>query len=183
MSEQDDRARFRSLLEPELPQLYRLACRLTATRVDAEDLFQDVLVRAWPQLDEIAALDAPGPWLARVMYHRFVDERRRYARRRLHVVDEAALPAQSIDALSASGRDLDDYVRREQLAQLESALAGLSEPHRVVVLLHDVEGYKLREISDITGDPQGTLKSRLHRARQRLRELLPEFDAGSGTFS
>lgn len=182
MNERDERDRFRTLLEPELPRLYRLACRLTASRVDAEDLFQDVLARAWPRLDELAALDAPGPWLARVMYNRYVDERRRHARRRLSIVDEAALPSQSIESLSSSGRDLDDYVRREQLSQLERALAALAESQRVVVLLHDVEGYTLNEVRQITGDALGTLKSRLHRARQRLRELLPDF-AGDGTFS
>lgn len=183
MSEQNERERFEALLEPELPRLFRLACRLTGSRVDAEDLFQDVLVRVWPRLDELARLDVPGPWLARVMYHRFVDDRRRYARQRLRIVDEAALPAQSIESLSLTGGDLDDYVRQEQLAQLDRALARLAESQRVVVLLHDVEGYTLREICDITGDALGTLKSRLHRARQRLRELLPDFDAGDGTFS
>jgi RNA polymerase sigma-70 factor (ECF subfamily) len=48
----------------------------------------------------------------------------------------------------------------------------LSDEHRLVVLLHDTEGYKLEEIHQITGDPVGTIKSRLHRARARLRELL-----------
>ena len=61
---------------------------------------------------------------------------------------------------------------------LERALAALSDGHRTVVLLHDVEGYKLSEIQDLTGEPLGTLKSRLHRARARLRDLL----AADGTF-
>ena len=48
----------------------------------------------------------------------------------------------------------------------------LSDEHRIVVLLHDTEGYKLAEIEAITGVPVGTIKSRLHRARARLREML-----------
>ncbi len=182
MSPRDDRARFSALLEPELPRLYRLALRLTGTRVDAEDLLQDVLLKAWPMLDELEALDQPGPWLARVLYHRFVDERRRFARRRLRIVDEAELPAQRIDALADSGDDLHDYVRREQLALLEQAIESLAESQRLVLLMHDVEGYTLPEIHSITGEALGTLKSRLHRARRRLRELLPEL-AGDGTIS
>ena len=59
-----------------------------------------------------------------------------------------------------------------------AALARLSEEHRVVVLLHDTEGYKLEEIQDLIGTPIGTIKSRLHRARARLREILEE----DGTF-
>ena len=56
--------------------------------------------------------------------------------------------------------------------RLDNALRQLSEEHRLVVLLHDTEGYKLNEIQELTGTPVGTLKSRLHRARARLREIL-----------
>ena len=56
--------------------------------------------------------------------------------------------------------------------QLDAALVELSDEHRVVVLLHDTEGYKLSEIEELTGVPVGTVKSRLHRARARLREIL-----------
>ena len=68
--------------------------------------------------------------------------------------------------------------RLDDINRLDAALNELSEKHRIVVLLHDSEGYKLKEIQEFTGDPIGTLKSRLHRARARLRELLSE----GGTF-
>ena len=58
-------------------------------------------------------------------------------------------------------------------------MSRLSDEHRLVVMLHDAEGYKLEEIHVLTGDPVGTVKSRLHRARARLRELLGD----DGTFS
>jgi RNA polymerase sigma-70 factor (ECF subfamily) len=61
---------------------------------------------------------------------------------------------------------------------VQQALAALSIDHRTVLLMHDAEGYKLEEIQLITGIPVGTLKSRLHRARSRLRDVL-EID---GTF-
>jgi RNA polymerase sigma-70 factor (ECF subfamily) len=65
------------------------------------------------------------------------------------------------------------------MRQLDAALARLSDEHRIVVLLHDTEGYKLEEIHNLIGVPVGTIKSRLHRARARLREILTE----GGTFS
>ena len=68
--------------------------------------------------------------------------------------------------------------RLDDIKRLDRALNELSEEHRIVVLLHDSEGYKFKEIQEITGDPVGTLKSRLHRARARLRELL----SAAGTF-
>jgi RNA polymerase sigma-70 factor (ECF subfamily) len=62
--------------------------------------------------------------------------------------------------------------------RLDRALARLSDDHRLVVLLHDTEGYQLNEIQELTGTPIGTLKSRLHRARARLRELLEKDGTG-----
>ena len=72
-----------------------------------------------------------------------------------------------------------DHDRYETLKQLDAALAQLSDEHRIVVLLHDTEGYKLSEIQELTGIAVGTIKSRLHRARARLREIL----TASGTLS
>jgi RNA polymerase sigma-70 factor (ECF subfamily) len=132
---------FERLVRPHFDRLYRLAWHLTRRKVEAEDLFQELLIKAYGKLDVLAKIDEPGSWLCRVMYNLFVDERRRFARRRMHTVEEGALP--------------------------------------LVVLLHDTEGYKLTEIQALTGIPVGTVKSRLHRARARLREILTQ----SGTIS
>ncbi len=72
-----------------------------------------------------------------------------------------------------------DVERLDNIMRLQRALDSLSDDHRLVVLLHDSEGYKLSEIQEITGDPVGTIKSRLHRARARLRAIL----AADGTIS
>ena len=113
------------------------------------------------------------------MYNLFIDDQRRFKRQRLHTVDEGHLPG---DGLSELAGDLDpeaDKARYDKIMSLDHALNQLSDEHRVVVLLHDTEGYKLKEIQTITGTPVGTLKSRLHRARARLREILEN----DGTFS
>lgn len=171
-----DAAEFERLVRPHLDRLYRLAWRLTGAEADAEDLFQDVMVKACADLESLAGVDEPGPWLSRLMYNRFVDGHRRRARQRLVVVDEGRLDADGVAGLAGD----DDPVRAsdsEQVAAiLENALARLSEEHRIVVLLHDADGYKLKEIQELTGTPVGTLKSRLHRARARLRELLGATD-------
>jgi RNA polymerase sigma-70 factor (ECF subfamily) len=71
-----------------------------------------------------------------------------------------------------------DHERLEQFERLDTALSMLSEEHRIVVLLHDTEGYTLKEIQGLIDVPVGTVESRLHRARARLREILIE----DGTF-
>jgi RNA polymerase sigma-70 factor (ECF subfamily) len=163
---------FERLLRPHMERLYRLAYRLTHGRTEAEDLFQDVLTKVFARLDELAELRDPGPWLGRVLYNHFIDNRRRYARQRLVTVEEGLLPGQSIEALPGTLDPVRDAERRDDITRLKAALDALSDEHRTVIMLHDSEGYKLEEIQLITGDPIGTIKSRLHRGRARLRELL-----------
>jgi len=177
-SETQNGGGFDVLLRPHLDRLYRLAYRLTLSKPEAEDLFQDVLAKAFDRLQELVSIEEPGSWLCRVMYNHFIDKRRRFARRQLVAVDEAHLPGQSIDNLAGDSDPALDAERRQNAVLLEKLLARLGEEHRLVLLLHDVEGYKLSEIQNFTGTPIGTLKSRLHRARARLREML---DA-DGTF-
>jgi len=177
--EDNQTALFERLLKPYMERLYRLAYRLTHDKAEAEDLFQDVLTKVFGRLDELAELRDPGPWLNRVLYNQFVDHRRRYARQRLRTVEEGQLPAQSIESLADKPGGAPDSEHLLNIRTLQTALDQLSDEHRTVVLLHDAEGYKLEEIHRITGDPVGTVKSRLHRARSRLREIL----GSDGTFS
>lgn len=172
MSAADNSRTFERLVRPHFDRLYRLAWRLAGNKADAEDLFQDLLVKAYGKLDDLVRIDEPGPWLGRVMYNLFIDERRRYRRRRLVVVGEGELAGDGVAAFAGEGGPDSDSERLQRLQRLDRALAALSEEHRVVVLLHDSEGYKINEIETLTGIPAGTVKSRLHRARARLREIL-----------
>lgn len=174
MSTVDDNrnASFEALLKPHLDRLYRMAFRLAGTRPEAEDLFQDVLTKVFPRLDDLIDIEAPGPWLCRIMYNHFIDNRRRFARQRLVAVSEDHLPGEGIDAVAGDLSPEQDAVQEDNIIQLENALGRLSDEHRLVVMLHDCEGYKLIEIQELTDTPIGTLKSRLHRARARLREIL-----------
>lgn len=179
MSRKDHKATFEKLVQPQFDRLYRLAFRLTGRKAEAEDLFQELLIKAYGKLDDLVAIDEPGSWLSRVMYNLFIDEQRRFARQRMHTVEEGFLPGDGLEGLAGPDDPVRNNQRLEKLKQLDLALAQLSDDHRVIVLLHDTEGYKLTEIQDLMGIPVGTVKSRLHRARARLREILTE----GGTFS
>jgi len=170
---------FDRLVRPHFDRLYRLAYRLTGSKAEAEDLFQELLIKAFGKLEELADIDDPGSWLSRVMYNLFVDQHRRFARQRMHLVDEGHLAGDGLAGLPGSDSPVANNERLQQLNQLDAALQQLNEEQRIIVLLHDTEGYKLTEIQELTGAPVGTIKSRLHRARARLREILTK----SGTFS
>jgi RNA polymerase sigma-70 factor (ECF subfamily) len=173
-SDHDQHASFEKLLKPHLDRLYRMAFRLAGNKSEAEDLFQDVLTKVYPRISDLIDIEDRGSWLCRIMYNHFIDNRRRYARQRLVAVSEDRLPAgQGIEELPGDGPGpVIEAERRDNIIRLDRALQQLSDDHRLVVLLHDTEGYKLSEIQALTDTPVGTLKSRLHRARARLREIL-----------
>ncbi|MDJ0759915.1 MAG: RNA polymerase sigma factor [Woeseiaceae bacterium] len=170
---------FERIVRPHLDRLYRLSWRLAGSKAEAEDLFQELLLKAYGMLDQLIDIEEPGTWLSRVMYNLFIDQQRRFRRQRLQTVDEGHLPGEGLAAFASDLDPVADKLRYDKLASLDRALNQLSEEHRTVVLLHDTEGYKLAEIQIITDTPVGTLKSRLHRARARLREILES----DGTFS
>jgi RNA polymerase sigma-70 factor (ECF subfamily) len=176
-----DNERIARVVEPHFERLYGLAWRLCGQQAAAEDLFQELMIKACMRLEELELLEEPGSWLARVMYNLFVDQHRRFARQRLLLVEESRLPGDGLAAF-AGGEQPDQAAEQdEQRAELESALAQLGEEHRIVLLLHDADGHKLKEIQELMGTPIGTVKSRLHRARARLQEILQHNGTIDGT--
>jgi RNA polymerase sigma factor (sigma-70 family) len=181
----EPRTEFERLLRPLIPMLYRHAFRWTTTRDQAEDLVQDLLVKLYPRCAELAALDRLQPWALRVMYRIFVDQHRRAANSPVRPFHEVAAPGAE-DASRMEDLFPDDSPQPPDLVEraldqqwLARAWGQLGEDHRVVVAMHDIEGYGLEELSAILEVPVGTLKSRLHRARARLRELLATEPGGA----
>jgi RNA polymerase sigma-70 factor (ECF subfamily) len=173
---------FEDLLRPQVEYLYRLAWRFTGSVADAEDLVQDVLLKLYPRTQELLEIERLRPWLTRVLYRQFVDSVRKQARSPIvALVTGAEGEDNPLDALPAMKDGPEEHAERSGWRRLIlTALEQLNSEQRAVVTMHDVEGYSLEELETILETPLGTLKSRLHRARQRLRVLLPmePFSAG-----
>jgi len=175
-AETSDAVEFERLLRDHVPALYRSAYRWTGTVDRAEDLVQQLLVRLYPRLAELRELDQLRPWALRVMYRIFVDQLRRERSSPVqfgaeplvddesHVDDEAWL-----DPAPGPAELAEQQIVQESLLR---AWERLGDEHRAVLSMHDIEDYTLPELAQIMEVPLGTLKSRLHRARARLRELL-----------
>jgi RNA polymerase sigma factor (sigma-70 family) len=172
-----DAAEFERLLRPHVPAFYRSAYRWTGAVDRAEDLVQQLLVRLFPRLPELRALEQVRPWALRVMYRIFVDELRRTRASPVQFGADATDDGAGVEdeAWLDPGPEPADLVE-QQLTQerLLRAWEQLGEEHRAVLSMHDVEDYTLPELAQIMDIPLGTLKSRLHRARARLRALLAE---------
>lgn len=163
---------FEALVRPHADYLYRLAWRFTGNAADAEDLLQDVFMKLFPRTRELAAVEALRPWLARVLYRQFVDLVRRRARSPLVQAAEDDDEGAFAHVPAAEGDPQTLSERRQGEERVAHALARLNPEQRAVVALHDIEGYTLEELERMLETPLGTLKSRLHRARRRLRVLL-----------
>jgi RNA polymerase sigma-70 factor (ECF subfamily) len=160
--------RFATVVQPHFAALYRAALRLTRRRHDAEDLVQDVCLRACTRLEDLAAVANPRAWLMRALYHCFVDGTRR-RRRRPHcsLPDDEAPGAPASDEPSPE-RAVDARRMHERLAAVWHRL---DAEQRALLSLH-AEGHDLEELAAIFRVNKNALSARLHRARQRLAKLL-----------
>lgn len=168
--------RFVALVFPHMRQLYRVAFRLTGKAQEAEDLLQDLLVGLLPRVAELEAVERLGPWLAKVMYRRYVDL---FRRRKASPLDESiSVDAEENAGLAdaavwrGQGEGPADFSQLDLQRSLTHALQSIPSGLREVVLLHDVEGYTASEVAGILALQVGTVKSRLHRARKKLQRLL-----------
>ncbi|MDR9437729.1 MAG: RNA polymerase sigma factor [Thiohalophilus sp.] len=163
--------RFEQQLRPHLPALYRYAYRLCGSRDDAEDLVQELLTRLFEKQVPLDNLEHPQSWLLTVLYRQYIDTHRKSQRTPTDLNAEHS--AEILDNLHQT-HDTPDHALEQNRLQydLQRAIDSLNEEQRLVVLLHDVEGFTLPQLQEVLDIPGGTLKSRLHRARARLREIL-----------
>ena len=166
---------FEQLIEPHLHHLYQLAYRLSNSQTDAEDLVQDVVLKLLSRDHEMGQIEKLRPWLAKVLYRQFIDQYRQQTRSPLNLVtdgEDGLLEQPDPSGVTPESQTEADFSQK----RLIKALQTLNQDQRTVVLLHDVEGYTLSELEGILESPQGTLKSRLSRARTQLREYLQNTD-------
>jgi RNA polymerase sigma-70 factor (ECF subfamily) len=161
---------FARLLETEIPRLRRYARALTRDGSRADDLVQSCLVRAvakqhlWQPGSDLRA------WLFTILHNQHVNDVRRSVREGVTVPVEDVAPV--LTSLSNAGPSL-------QLRDLERAMARLPEEQRQVILLVGLEGMSYEEVAKILGIPIGTVRSRLSRGRDMLRELMDMKDGAA----
>lgn len=170
-SEQGSAARFDALVRPHISYLYRLAYRFCGNPEDAEDLVQDLFIKLYPRCDELEGVEKLRPWLVTSLYRMFVDGTRRQKRSPLELIDDEVAFYETADGSESESPER-ELAEDQHIEQLQTAFQRMSEEHRVLLTLHDIEGYRLVELQEMLDVPVGTLKSRIHRARARMRRLL-----------
>ena len=162
---------FDQLVEAHINDMYSLALHLTGSKESAEDLVQDVFVNLNARQMSFGHVRNPRAWLAKILYRTFVDQWRREQRSAMTFVSYTDSETREywVESIPSPGlspdANLESYQEQKKLLM---ALDFLNDEQKHLIVLHDVEGYTLAEIEQITGTPRGTLKSRLHRGREKL---------------
>lgn len=162
-AQQGETAAFEQLYREHVGRVYALCLRMAGDRGRAEELTQDVFVRAWEKLGSFQGRSSFGTWLHRLAVNVVLGERRSEGVR-VHRVFGTDAP----EKFETAGRPPEPGHRMD----LERAVAALPPGARAAFVLHDVEGYRHEEIAEMQGSAVGTSKAQLHRARRLLREAL-----------
>lgn len=157
-----DRRAFERLYRSHADRIYSLCARMCGDRTAAEELTQDVFVRAWEKLTLFRGESSFATWLHRLAVNVVLNARKGEGRRRSRI-DE------SVEDLEMLPHATDHVGER---MDLQAAIAALPPGARRVFVLHDVEGYKHEDIAELLGVTSGGSKAQLHRARMLLREKL-----------
>ncbi|MCP4583599.1 MAG: RNA polymerase sigma factor [candidate division Zixibacteria bacterium] len=154
---------FWKLLESEHPKAEAFSRKLAGNREDGDDLYQDALVKAWRKFDNLRDVDSFRPWLYRIIVNMYKSRRRmRWLKSRVNLSRDSFENAESYDPSSK-------YAAR---LWLERAFRSLSADQKALIGLFELEGWSITDLARMYGKPEGTIKSRLSRARGKMRAEL-----------
>jgi RNA polymerase sigma-70 factor, ECF subfamily len=165
-----DREAFGFLVERYQRRVIGVALAVVHNSEDALELAQETFVRAYENLNNFESRSSFSTWLYRIAANLAIDRRRREGRHTFVHGEEAEVEINRLP--NAAGDSFTEFSRGELKQRLRAALDELTPDHRAVILLREVEGLSYDEISDVLQCPRGTVMSRLHYARNRLREIL-----------
>lgn len=167
---------------PQIESLYTFAYHLTYNEEDANDLVQETYLKAYRFIDKYKEGTNAKAWLFKILKNVFINQYRRKSKQPTKVDYEDIVKYQDKeDSRYSSYMDLREEMFQHMIGdEVTNAINALPVDFRVVILLCDIEGFTYEEISKIIDIPIGTVRSRLHRARNMLKEKLKEYAKSLG---
>lgn len=171
-----DRAAFDELVRRYVPKLYGMVFSMTGNHEDTDDLLQDVFLRAYRSLAKFRGDSAFYTWIYTIAVNMTLNFLKRRKRRMTETIDDPLrqLPREAAEALTDPSDPVREAGLNELQRRLNEALQRLSDQHRTVVTMFDIQGFPHAEISRILGVSEGTVRSRLHYAHKQLQAWLSD---------
>jgi RNA polymerase sigma-70 factor (ECF subfamily) len=174
-----DEDAYEELVRRHQHRIYGLCYHLTSNHEDAADLAQDAMIKAWKALRSFKGDSSFYTWLYRIAYNTVLNHLKQRRHRTPHLslndLDFNAEHTPELLELISTITPRRDVGLAELHQKLNEAMLRLSEEHRTVVTLHDIQGLPHDTIAEIMQCNPGTVRSRLHYARQQLQGLLGDF--------
>lgn len=177
-AQQGDVAAYDQLVQRHQSKIYGLIYNMTGNQQDTEDLVQEVFIKGFKVLKRFKGKSSFYTWIYRIAINRtinFIKKRRNRSALSLNDMDVAVENDPAYVELSARESPLRDASLAELQEKLNNALHTLSEKHRAVVVLHEIQGIPHDEIAKMMNCSPGTVRSRLFYARQQLQNELSEY--------
>ena len=183
LAKKGDQDAFAQLVEANQNKIYSLALRMTGSPEDGADLAQEAFLRAWRSLPSFQEESSFSTWLYKLTSNLCIDFLRKEKRRKAVVttvsLDDDQDESPPVEVPDHRFTPEAEVERRELRAAMSRALKTMSEEHRQILILREVEGLSYTEIAQLLDVEEGTVKSRLARARISLRNILQK----DGNFS
>jgi len=170
-----DRQAYRQLVEKYQQRIYSIAFGVLHSREDSLDVVQDVLIKAYRKLDKFRGTSSFYTWLYRITVNMAIDCCRKRKRTVEVEYDDQIGTEEEVDrrSLQATSENPAESLERKELNKMVmDAIASLPEEQKAVIILREIEGLAYEEISKVTGISMGTVMSRLHYGRKKLRDIL-----------
>jgi RNA polymerase sigma-70 factor (ECF subfamily) len=171
---QGSSAAFGRLVRIHQDRLYNAIVHMVGDRVEAEDIVQEAFVQAYLKLETFQRQSAFYTWLYRIAFNNAVSRKRRKRAETSIDFSREVYGNEPLDDGDAPGERLE---REERVRQVHEALGRVSEEHRAILVLREIEGCDYEAIAEILDISIGTVRSRLHRARAQLRQKLTSLDS------
>jgi len=177
-AQKEDLQAYAALVARYRRKIYGLVYNMTSNKEDTEDLVQEVFVKAYASLPKFKGMSSFYTWIYRIAVNKtinFVRKRKKRQAYSLNDIDQSVERQEAYIELSSKASPFRDATISELQEKLNEALQTLSEKHRTVVVMHDIQGIPHDKIAEVVGCSPGTVRSRLFYARQRLQAELGEF--------
>ncbi len=169
---------FDQLVSKYRESIFSIIYNITGNREDASDLTQDTFIKAFRAIGRFKGKSAFFTWIYRIALNSTMTFLKKQGRRRFinyETVQETASSSEVVEKLTAKVRTEKGVLVRELQERLNESLQKLSPKHRTVVILHEIEGLEHAAIAEITKTSVGTVRSRLHYAKQQLQAFLKDY--------